>query len=111
MDADADQAGGGRFTGGAGCGGSGVAAVTAGELEAGDDHEGGCELDRAMRALGEDRGVTRDLESLLDVAGGERHFGGCEPAIELVTGFGTRVLSELDGAGTLAGAGARGSEQ
>ena len=107
VDAGADEAGGGRLAGGAGGGGAGVAAIAASELEAGDDHERGGELDRAVRALGEDRGVARELEREADVAGRERDLGGGEPAIELVARFGARVLRELDGAGALAAESAR----
>ena len=108
MDADADEAGGGRLAGGAGGGGAGVAAIAAGELEARDDHERGGELDRAVRALGEHGGVARDLEREADVAGGERDLGTGEPAVELVARLGAGVLGELDRAGALAGERARG---
>ena len=110
MDAGSNQAGGGSFTSGAGGGGPSVGAVTAGKLEAGDDDQRGGKLDRAMRALGEDRSVACDLERHADVASGERDLGGGEPAIQLVARFGACVLGEVDGAGALTGECTRGRE-
>ncbi|HUR27509.1 MAG TPA: hypothetical protein VM509_04930 [Planctomycetota bacterium] len=111
MDACAHEARGGGFARGARGSGASVAAVTASELEASDDHERGGELDRAMRALREDRGVACDFEREADVACGERDFCGSETAIELVARFGACVLRELDGAGALAGHRASGCEE
>ncbi|HSN30972.1 MAG TPA: hypothetical protein VLT45_32020, partial [Kofleriaceae bacterium] len=88
-----------------------MAATPAGELEARDDHERGCELDRAVRALGEHGGVARDLEREADVTGRERDLGGGEAAVELVARLGARVLRELDRTGALAGERASGREQ
>src|SRR6185312_5856917 len=102
VDARAHQAGSGGFAGGARGGRAGVAAVAACELEPRDDHERARELDGAVGALGEHRGVPRELERDGDVAGGERDLGGGEPAIELVARFGAGILRELDGAGALA---------
>ena len=102
MDPRADETGGGGLAGRAGRGRAGVAAIAARELEAGDDHERGRELDRAVRALGEHRGVARQLERHADVAGRERDLGGGEPAIQLVARLGAGVLRELDRAGALA---------